>query len=100
MGAVAKLARRIFRETIGDAKAHDLFVAVIPQSEAILARRVPFTAPPSEYKRALLVILGSDLGGNVSDGRQDSFRRTAEAVAGSTLEYSSPSALVYRLPIP
>jgi hypothetical protein len=84
----------------GVPSSHDLFVAMIPQSEAILARRVPFTAPPEQYKRALLVVLGSDLGGNVSDGRQDSFRRTAESVAGSKLEYSSPSALVYRFPIP
>ena len=84
----------------GVPSSHDLFVGAIPQSEAILARRGPFPSPPSEYRRALLVILGSDLGGNVSDGRQGSFRATAESIAGSTLEYSSPSALGYRFPIP
>jgi hypothetical protein len=84
----------------GVPSSHDLFVAAIPQSEAVLARRVPFTSPPPEFKHALVVLLGSDLGGNVSDGRQDSFRRTAESVAGSMLEYSSPSALVYRFPLP
>jgi hypothetical protein len=79
----------------GVPSSHDLFVGVIPQSEAILARRGPFPPPPAEYTRALLVILGSDLGGDVSDGRQGSFRSTAEAIAGSTLEYSSASSLVY-----
>jgi hypothetical protein len=79
--------------------SHDLFVGAIPQSEAILARRGPFPPPPSEYKSALLVILGSDLGGNVSDNRWDSFRATTESIAGSTLVYSSPTTLVYRFPI-
>ncbi len=82
----------------GVPSSHDLFVGVIPQSEGILARRVPFISP-AEYKNALLVILGSDLGGNVSDGRQDSFRERAESMPGAMLEYRSPSALVYRFPI-
>ncbi len=83
----------------GVPSSHDLFVAKIPQSEAILARRVAFMPPPG-YDQALLVLLGSDLGGNVTDGRQDSFRATAESVPGAKLEYSSPSALVFRFPIP
>jgi hypothetical protein len=84
----------------GVPSSHDLFVATIPQSESILARRVPFTTPPPPFQRGFLVLLGSDLGGNVSDGPQDSFRATAESVPGSTLEYRSPSALVYRFPLP
>lgn len=83
----------------GVPSSHDLFVAKIPQSEAILARRVSFVAPAA-YDQALLVLLGSDLGGNVTDGRMDSFRATAESVPGAKLEYRSASALVFRFPIP
>ena len=79
--------------------SHDLFVAMIPQAESIVARRVPFTAPPPEFKSGLLVLLGSDLGGGVSEGKQNSFRANAEAISGSKLEYESPGALVYRFPI-
>lgn len=83
----------------GVPSSHDLFVGMIPQSESILARRAPFKSPP-QFSRALLVLLASDVGGNVSGGPEDSFRATAQSVAGSMLEYTSPSALVYRIPLP
>lgn len=82
----------------GVPSSHDLFVATIPQSESMFARRVPF-ASPEKFRSALLVVLGSDLGGDVSDGRESSFQKTAESVSGSTLEYESSSALVFRFPL-
>ncbi len=80
--------------------SHDLFVSVIPQAEVLVGRRLPFRSPPPEFKSALIVLLGSDLGGNISGGRQDSFRATAQSLRGSTLEYTSPTASIYRFPLP
>ena len=78
--------------------SHDLFVGRIPEAESIAGRRVPFTPPPA--KRALVVLLASDLGGETSDGRQNSLLAAAARVNGSTLEYSAPGAYVYRIPLP
>jgi hypothetical protein len=81
----------------GVTSSHDLFVAVIPESEVILARRVPFFNPPSPFHQAELLLLGSDFGG--TGPAPESFRKTAQAVPGSTLDYDSPSGLVYRFPL-
>ncbi len=80
--------------------SHELFVATIPQAEAITALRPSFSLPQGQFKSALLLLLTSDLETDFTDGRMDSFRATAASVAGSTLEYSSPGAYVYRFPLP
>jgi hypothetical protein len=81
----------------GIPSSHDLFVAVIPQAENLVGLRKSFSLPEGEFKSAILLLLASDIG---SDSIQlDSFRATAEAVAGSKLEYSSPGAYVYRFPV-
>ncbi|HTB12559.1 MAG TPA: hypothetical protein VK752_13350 [Bryobacteraceae bacterium] len=84
----------------GVPSSHDLFVSMIPETEVLVGRRLPFIPPPAPFQQVLLVLLGSDLGGNVSDGRLDSFRATAASVPGSKLEYSSPIAWVYGFPVP
>jgi hypothetical protein len=77
--------------------SHDLFVSLVPEAEVLVGRRLPYMSPPTQFQNGLLVFLGSDLGGDVSDGLLKSFRESAEALPGSKLEYSSPAAWIYRL---
>jgi hypothetical protein len=75
--------------------SHDLFVATIPQAEALVGLRTSFSLPPGRFKSAVLLLLDSDL--HADSDQMDSFRATAAARA--TLEFGSPGAFVYRFPV-
>jgi len=75
--------------------SHDLFVATIPQAEALAELRSPFTLPPGRFKNALLLLLDSDL--QEDSDQMASFR--AKAAARAKFEFSAPGAFVYRFPV-
>ncbi len=84
----------------GIASSHDLFIAAIPQSQEVAGLRPGLQLPPGQFKSAMLLLLASDLGMDVPDNALNSLRAAAESLPGSRLEFSSPGALVYRLPMP
>jgi hypothetical protein len=77
--------------------SHDLFLEKIPEADEGVGARAHPVLRPGEFKSAMLLILASDVG--TSEG-MDTLRRPAEALPGSHLEFTSPGALVYRLPVP
>jgi hypothetical protein len=82
----------------GAPTSRGLFLAVTPQTPELKAVASSFSMLPATYRRALLVLLRSDLGDGYRD--LDPLRTVAESIAGSKLEFSSPGALIYRFDIP
>jgi hypothetical protein len=79
--------------------SHPLFVSYTPQSPAIKALGEAAASLPANYTTGLLLVLQSDLSESFA-GHIDSFRAIAERIPGAKLEYTSPTALIYRFPLP
>jgi hypothetical protein len=82
----------------GIPSSHELFVAIIPQSQDVPQPRTVFVEN-AQSKRGFLMLLASDFApGN--EFLMTPFRGTVEAVPGAKLEYSDKGGAVYSLPIP
>jgi hypothetical protein len=77
--------------------SHDWFLATLPQADEGVGMRARPELPAGQFKSAMFLLLASDFG---SDKALESFRAPVESLPGSKLEFSSPGALVYRLPMP
>ncbi len=81
----------------GIPSSHDLFVAAIPQAEAVTLRP-SLDMPRDRFHDAVVLLLASDLGAE-SSSRMDLFRAKVQSVPGSTLEFAAPGAFIYRFPL-
>jgi hypothetical protein len=80
----------------GIPSSHGLFVALMPLEDYAKPQgAASFSALPPQYRQAMLLLLRSDF----PDGQLNSGRANAESIPRSSLEYSSPTALIYRFPI-
>ena len=80
--------------------SRSLFVATMPQQEQRKAFDAgSFSSLPDGYRRALLLLLQSDLGTEFVDRRLDWLRGGAESIPGANLEFASPAALIYSFPV-
>ncbi len=78
--------------------SHGLFATINPQIGG-KAFSAPFSALPPNLQRCLMVILRSDFSDDLGDQLMSSLRDLGKSLAGSTLEFSSPNALIYSFPI-
>lgn len=76
--------------------SHGLYLAVTPQRADLKAVQASFSALPPQYRCGWLLLLRSDFGDGFRGSQLDSLRASAERLDGSTLEYASSDALIYR----
>jgi hypothetical protein len=78
--------------------SHPVFVYLMPLDPGTKALGESPARLPARFTTGLLVIMESDLDAAFAADLR-AFGRIADAIPGARLQYQSPTALIYRLPL-